>query len=387
MAIEVKSQLALGAAIALNQDAPTGLVLEPLGTAPTSPHQGRTYFDTTLIVPRVWDGTQWLDLFHINPSWGNVTAQTSFGASSANGSSTNFARADHTHGTPAHNDAAHSAIHLSALAAPTAAVNCGAQRFTNAADPVNDQDLATKAFVTVNSYGLDPHASVDLVLTNETLFGASPPSGEMQIDGILTANSRVLVAQPHPSGDPSTLYNGIWITSSGTWTRATDADGSGEIRQGTVVYVSGGKQHKGELWSCYGTSDTPWDSTAASYWTTLMSLSTTLAGTGLRRVGNRLDTAPGGVGIDLSSGLVSVDVSVVSRKIKAVIGNGAATSFNIDCSAIGGAYGVIAQAWDVTTGHAAIVDFSGGTTAGGVNITATFDDPPSADSVLVVIHG
>jgi hypothetical protein len=382
MAIEVRSTLALGSALDLNQDAPTEFRLENLSTAPSDPEIGRMYFDTTLHIPRSWDGTQWIDLFHLNPAWGNVTAQTSFGAASGNGSNTTFSRSDHTHGTPAHNDAAHSGIHLSALAAPTADVDCGGKRFTNAAEPTDDSDLATKNYVQQNSYGLDPHASVDYVLTNETLFH-SAPSGEMEIDGYTTNLSRVLVAQPHPQGDPSTLYNGIWVTSPGTWTRGDDADAEGDITSGTAVYVSSGKIHKGELWACYGTSDDPWDDTAASYWTQFSSLSTSLAGTGLARSGNTISVASGGTGIDLSSGLVSVDTSVVARKITATIGDGDATSFDIDCSSIGGALTVIAQAWDVVTGSAMLCDF----TRGASNLTVTFDSAPAEDSVLVVVHG
>jgi hypothetical protein len=37
---------------------------------------------------------------HARESFGNVTAQTTFGASSANGAATTLARSDHTHGTP-----------------------------------------------------------------------------------------------------------------------------------------------------------------------------------------------------------------------------------------------------------------------------------------------
>lgn len=43
---------------------------------------------------------------HAMPAFGNVTAQTSFGASSANGAATSVSHSDHTHGTPAAQTAA-----------------------------------------------------------------------------------------------------------------------------------------------------------------------------------------------------------------------------------------------------------------------------------------
>jgi hypothetical protein len=59
---------------------------------------------------------------HGRESFGTVTAEQTFGASSSNGSATTVARSDHGHGNPTHLSADHSAVVLSALAAPTADV-------------------------------------------------------------------------------------------------------------------------------------------------------------------------------------------------------------------------------------------------------------------------
>lgn len=39
------------------------LPFEPLASAPSSPAEGRTYYDTTLHKARTWNGTAWQDLF------------------------------------------------------------------------------------------------------------------------------------------------------------------------------------------------------------------------------------------------------------------------------------------------------------------------------------
>jgi hypothetical protein len=51
------------AASALNSLLTARNVMEVLDTAPANPAVGRFYFDTTLVKPRVWDGTAWQNLY------------------------------------------------------------------------------------------------------------------------------------------------------------------------------------------------------------------------------------------------------------------------------------------------------------------------------------
>jgi hypothetical protein len=67
-------------------------------------------------------------------------------------------------------------------------------------------------------------------------------SGEQTIDGVLTSNSRVVLA-----GQTTSSQNGVWVTGSGAWTRATDYNSDATIAAalfwGVPVYA--GATHAG----------------------------------------------------------------------------------------------------------------------------------------------
>jgi hypothetical protein len=125
--------------IDLNKNELQNAVVQNLGTAPSSPIPGQIYYDTTENALFFYDNNSWVNVlneseviygtasarplagtpgrlyfatdtqimsFDNGSTWdqvsnfGSVTAQTTYGASSGNGTSTNYARADHTHGTP-----------------------------------------------------------------------------------------------------------------------------------------------------------------------------------------------------------------------------------------------------------------------------------------------
>jgi len=68
-------------------------------------------------------------------------------------------------------------------------------------------------------------------------------SGEQTIDGITTSSDRVLV-----KNQTDTTENGIYVSDSGAWSRATDFDGTRDVLTGTLLYVVGGTANGDEFW-------------------------------------------------------------------------------------------------------------------------------------------
>jgi phage-related tail fiber protein len=110
---------------------------------------------------------------------------------------------------------------ISSLAAANASVNLNNNTITNVATPVNGTDAANKNYVDNAVQGLDPKQSVRAATTSNI----SSLSGTMTIDSVsLNAGDRVLVKD-----QTTASQNGIYIVSSGSWSRSPDADTWGEL--------------------------------------------------------------------------------------------------------------------------------------------------------------
>lgn len=98
-----------------------------------------------------------------------------------------------------------------------------------AVDPSTSLQVATKQYVDNLLNGFNWKSPVLVATTTNITL-----SGEQTIDGVLTSSSRVLVK------DQSTqTENGIYVSSSGAWSRAADANSTAELNCATVIVEQG----------------------------------------------------------------------------------------------------------------------------------------------------
>jgi hypothetical protein len=164
---------------------------------------------------------------------------------------------------------------LNDISAPTSAYSFGSQRITNLADPVGDQDAATKVYVDNIAQGLDVKASVKAATTaNITLSGAQT------IDGIsVTAGDRVLVKNQTAQAE-----NGIYVASLTSWARAADANTWTELVS-AYTFVETGTLYADTGWVCTVNAGGTLGTTAVT-WSQFSGAGTYQAGTGLTLTGN-----------------------------------------------------------------------------------------------------
>lgn len=128
---------------------------------------------------------------------------------------------------------------LDTVNTPTVDVSLAGHKLTNLGTPTLSTDAATKAYADALSTGLNVKFPVVAATTaNITL------SGTQTIDGVaVIAADRVLVKNQTTGSE-----NGIYVVDAGAWTRATDADTSGEVTSGMFCLVTAGTAQAGEGW-------------------------------------------------------------------------------------------------------------------------------------------
>lgn len=320
---------------------------------------------------------------HSLPGWGvvgSMAAANSFGGSNAAGSNATFARIDHQHALPAHDDSAHSGIHLNALAAATGNYSMGTNKITSLGTPTADTDAATKAYVDSMAAGLtDFKQSVRVATTAAGTLASSFANGQTVDNVTLATGDRILIKNQAAAAE-----NGIYtVNASGAPTRATDMDANGELSVGTLVYVESGTANGSSQWVCSATGATPWVAgSSTSTWVIYSTVPSVQAGTGLSATSQGVLSVNTGTGLTTSGDNVIIDTSVVARKYTTQT-HASATSFVVN-HALGNQW-VTCQVFDSAASYAQVECDVELTDAN--NVTLRFAVAPSANTLRIVITG
>ncbi len=347
-------------------------VLDPLGAAPvTLLNVGRMYYDTAVGAPRYYNGASWdLKATDSTLHGGQTLAQV-------------LARSAHTGQQTASTisdfDTQVRTSRLDQLAVPTASLNVNSQRIINVAAPTSDTDAATRGYVIsqvqANAAGIDSKPSVRIALTaNDTLSGTAARDGVAPVAG-----DRVLA----PFQTTAT-QNGVYIVAAGAWTRAVDADETGEITPGALWFVEEGTANGGSQFRVQNTGTITLGSTAISI-VKFGAAQVYTASNGVLLTGSNFTIqvqASGGF-LAEASGL-KVDRTLVPYRAAGLIGDGASFSPFFDHNL--NTKDVVVTVRDAATDEMVLVHWVATT----VNrITFTFNTPvaPAANTYRVSVIG
>jgi len=321
------------------------------------------------------------DHVHEMPDFGTVTAQTSFGSSSTNGTSINVSHADHAHGTPTHDDAAHSAINISSLDVPLADVAWNGYKITGLANPTADQDAATKYYVDQAVQGLTWKQPANLLASsNVALTGTS---GTLTIDGVTLDsgdNGYRIVLTNQTTGTEDGIYVYSDAGSGYSLARSTDANPYTELI-GATIYILEGTTEGSTTWSQQNHYLT---SFASQDWVQISGPGFYTAGDGIDITSNVISAvvASGG-GLYVNGAGLALDVYIAVRKYATSVGDNSSTSYTVTHNL--GTKDVIVGVYDNSSPYADVVcDIQHATTD---TVTVLFSTAPTTNQYRVVVHG
>lgn len=288
-----------------------------LAAAPSTPGLGQRYYDTATNTEYFWNG-----------AWVPTDATKRTGIPLSNLATDPLARSNHTGtqlaSTISNFDTQVRTSRLDQMAAPTAAVSMNSQKITNLAAPTAGSTDAARIIDVENAVqsaaaGIDSKPSVRLVATSNI----ASLSGLSAIDGVTpVANDRILL-----TAQTTASQNGVYVAAAGAWSRATDADATGEITPGAFWFVEEGTTYGKSQWRCNNTGAITLGSTNITI-VQFGATSDLVAGAGLVRTGSTMDIGAGN-GIIVNADNIQVDTAVVVRKYAAAFGDGVASSYTI----------------------------------------------------------
>jgi hypothetical protein len=293
-----------------------GLVPESSGSAPSSPATGQMWVDTSVSPPVVkyYNGSSWIRTNGADLPDSTITdAKVASGAAIALSklATDPLARANHTGTQTASTisdfNTAVRTNRLDQMAAPTAAVSLNGQKVTSLGAPTLSSDAATKQYVDDARAGIAGVKDPVRVATQTNVTLSSPGT---TIDGVSMTNGDRFLAAGQSTGTQNGIY--VYNGSSSAATRATDADATGEIQDGTLVAVSEGTYAGGQYIQTATPSGAPgsWTQTWTVYNTSGTSYT---AGAGLTLTGSTFDVVAADGSITVNTNDITVGLVPVSK--------------------------------------------------------------------------
>lgn len=254
-------------------------------------------------------------------------------------------------------------------------VDLASQRITSLGSPSASTDGVNKSYVDNLIAGLQWKSSVRAATTTNGTLASAYANGTV-IDGVTLVTGDRILLKNQTTGTENGLYT---VNASGAPTRATDADGAGELVPNATVLVNEGSTLADTAWTCTTNGAITIGSTSTA-WAQFGGGATYTAGNGLSLSTGQFSVAAG-TGISVGAS-VGIDTSVVVRKYAANVGDGASTSITVTHSL--NTRDVHVALYDSTTYAVVYADVTNAT----VNtVTLAFATAPSSNAYRVVVFG
>ncbi len=219
--------------------------------------------------------------------------------------------------------------------------------------------------------GIDAKESVRIASTaNLTL------SGLTAIDGVTpVAGNRILA-----KNQTTASANGVYVAAAGAWTRATDADGTGELTPGAFWYVEEGTANGKTQWRIENTGTIVVGTTAITINQFGGAGTSYTASNGVALVANdfrAVVVASGGLTVGASG--LAIDTTIVARKFSALIAGSTTATVTHNL----GTQDVIVSVRDATTNEVVLADV----VANGTNTVTVATATGAANAWRVTVVG